>query len=623
MIKVKRLISFVCCIIFLGMLVCAEENYSGYIVKLKDECTSLFGSLYALGEQQTFDAEYTAELLAEEIPDVGMIYAPEGLIKANDDETLQYLIDLGVVEYSEPDLICELYGYTPEDNAFYNSQWALEAVNAEYAWNVGAFGQGIKVAVIDSGVKPHPDLGGVLLPGANYEGITEYSPDIVPGTDTTDNLWHGTFVAGIIAAQCNDIGVVGLAHNVKIVPIKVCDTKSFNISYLIPAIRAAVDDFDCDVINLSLGYSKVVTYKNGKIVSGNIPTSQAVSEAISYAVNKGCIVVAASGNDTDNLQSEPQRDEVTGDVIENRMYSIPASFSNVISVGNAMVSVDQSVSKYDIAPSSVYNEFVDVAAPGTSVHSTHISAASGYGKGNGTSFSAPYVSAAAAIMKSIDPSINYSTFNSILRYCSDNTVFPDNKNSNHYGAGLLDMEALIDFWLSRKYSSGYLSPIDIQNNEYNSSVYVHNTTDASADYTVVITDYYGNEKTVAVTVAAGSTYEISLTELGFKDKVDVSLYVGSELLVTRSATIPQKAVISYDKESKTATIECKIYGTYTIVFADYDEYGKLNAVDVQPVTVSKDTTSVPTNLTLDEDDSIMLFSELDKIKPLCEACIIE
>ncbi len=616
----KRLISFVCCIVFLGMLVCAEENYSGYIVKLKDDCASLFGSLYSESEQQSFDLQDSAELLAEELPNVGVVYSPEGLIKANDEETLQYLIDMGVVEYAEPNIICELYGYEPEDNRYYASQWALEAVNATSAWNIGAFGQGIKVAVIDSGVKPHPDLNDNLLPGANYEGITEYDPDVPPGTDTTDNVWHGTFVAGIIAAQCNDIGVVGLAHNVKIVPIKVCDSSRFDVAYLIPAIYAAVNDFDCDVINLSLGYSKEVTYKNGKIVSGSIPTNQALSSAITYAVNQGCIVVAASGNDGEKQSITVDPD--TGDVTEIRRYSIPAIFSNVISVGNVMVSADQSVSKYDIAPTSTYNEFVNVSAPGTSVYSTYFSTPE-YAKGDGTSFSTPYVAAAAAIMKSIDPTINYSTFNSILRYCSDNTVFPDSKNEYHYGAGLLDMEAVIDFWLSRKYSDGYLSQIDVQNNEYNSSVYVHNTTDALVDYTVVITDSYGNEKTVAVTVDAGSTYEISLTELGFEGEVEVSLYIDSELLVTRSASIPQKAVISYDKDSKTVTIECKIFGTYTIVFADYDEHGKLNAIDVQPITVAKDTTSVPTTLTLDKADSIMLFSELDKIKPLCEACIIE
>ena len=329
----RKILSILCCAFLLGTLAFAEDYYSGYIVKLKENCVLPIASFYSGSEIEVLDKAEVATLLSEEYDNVGIVYSPEGLIKAQDEQTVRELVEMGIVEYAEPDLICELYGYVPENNQYYAKQWAHEAINSEYAWNKGIYGQEVKVAVIDSGVSPHTDIAPCLLPGGNFEGLTEKGQ--TPGTDTTDNVWHGTFVAGIIAAQCNDIGVVGLSHNVKIVPLKVCDSTTFNISYVIPAIYAAVDDYDCDVINMSLGVSTTqsggVIYKNGVYESGTIPSSMSVASAINYATIKGAIVVAASGNDG---ASQTIETDGAGNVIEKRHLSIPAIFNNVVSVGN-------------------------------------------------------------------------------------------------------------------------------------------------------------------------------------------------------------------------------------------------------------------------------------------------
>jgi len=436
----KRMVAFLCLFLFFAIFAYADVGYDGYIVKIKNDCETCFATLCA-DEETVIENNVQASLfLAESHDGVGVIYSPEGLIKAKDENTLQELVEMGIVEYAEPDLICELYGYVPENNPLYAEQWAHEAINSEYAWDNGIYGQEVKVAVIDSGVSPHPDLEPCLLPGGDFEGLTERGE--TPGTDTTDNVWHGTFVAGLIAAQCNDIGVVGLAHNVKIVPLKVCDSTTFNISYVIPAIYAAVDTYDCDVINMSLGVSTTqsggVRYVNGVYESGTIPASISVSNAINHATMNGAIVVAASGNDGEEQTIET---DDSGNVIEKRHLSFPAILNNVVSVGNVK---QEDTGEYAIDITSTYNEYVDISAPGTSVYSTYYkNASSSYAKAKGTSFSAPYVSAAAALMKCIDPGISYSEFNELVTNTANKSYMTESMGELYWGAGLLDIEALV------------------------------------------------------------------------------------------------------------------------------------------------------------------------------------
>lgn len=522
----KKLLSLICCVLLFCTVAFAEENYSGYIVKLKENCVLPLASLYSDGEITPLDNEQTAELLSDEYENIGVIYSPEGLIKAEDEETLQELIDMGIVEYAEPDLICELYGYAPEQNPLYANQWAHEAINSEYAWNMGVYGQEVRVGVIDSGVSPHPDLAACLLPGGDFEGLTERGD--TPGTDTRDNVWHGTFVAGIIAAQCNDIGVVGLAHNVKIVPLKVCDSATFTLSYVIPAIYAAVDVYDCDVINMSLGSSTVATggvrYVNGRYESGTIPSSASVAGAVNYATMKGVIVVAASGNDGER---QTKTTDASGNVIEKRHLSIPAIMNNVVSVGNVKkVGTGDSIS-YAIDSSSTYNEYVHVSAPGTSVYSTYCrNSSSSYTTATGTSFATPYVAAAAAIMKCIDPSINYSTFNNLVTKTANSSYITDAQGEIYWGKGMLDIEAMIKYYLRKEGS--FISRPSVNSLTGECTVGINNPGEIPNEYMLVMSGGTQDEpeiRIVSSVLLPGESKTVSLTRYGLDENADTQMSV--------------------------------------------------------------------------------------------------
>ena len=517
----KRLVAFLCLFLFFGMFAYADVGYDGYIVKIKNDCATYFATLYA-DEETVIENNVQASLfLAESHDGVGVIYSPEGLIKAKDENTLQELVEMGIVEYAEPDLICELYGYVPENNPLYAKQWAHEAINSEYAWDNGIYGQEVKVAVIDSGVSMHPDLEPCLLPGGDFEGLTERGE--TPGTDTTDNVWHGTFVAGVIAAQCNDIGVVGLSHNVKIVPLKVCDSTKFNISYVIPAIYAAVDDYDCDVINLSLGVSTTqsggVRYVNGVYESGTIPASISVSNAINHATMNGAIVVAASGNDG---ASQTIETDGAGNVIEKRHLSFPAILNNVVSVGNVK---QEDTGEYAIDITSTYNEYVDISAPGTSVYSTYYkNASSSYTSATGTSFATPYVSAAAAIMKCINPDIKFLEFDSLIRSTANKSYMTESQDELYWGDGMLDIEAMLKEYFKDR--SDYVSPLNVNVNTGECTVTVSNLTEEIKEYMVVIEDaslQEGQKKLVSATLSPDGSKEISLTRYGFDENATVEM----------------------------------------------------------------------------------------------------
>ena len=114
----------------------------------------------------------------------------------------------------------------------------------------------------------HEDLKNNLLEGKNY---------LTGTTDVTDNNGHGTHVSGIIAAEMNEIGVVGVAPKAKIVPLKCFDpTHSTSVEDILAPIYDAVDVYDCDVINMSIGFTGYSTK---------------LARAITYATNNGVIVV--------------------------------------------------------------------------------------------------------------------------------------------------------------------------------------------------------------------------------------------------------------------------------------------------------------------------------------------
>lgn len=255
-------------------------------------------------------------------------------------------------------------------------QWNLSdegyGIGVQAAWDRGVNGDGVRLALIDSGInRAHEDLQGVAIE-QGYNVIEQ-------NTDTIDNFGHGTVVAGIIAANSrNDIGINGICDGVTIVPIKCFDSSVSDVRHVVTGIYMAVDDFRCDVINLSLG------------VSSDDP---ALREAVDYAVSKNVIIISAVGN---NGSTTP------GQIL------YPSGYSNVVGVG--AYGRDGEVCDFSHVNSSVF-----VTAPGTDLYSLDAKSENGYYIVSGTSFAAAQVSALAVLAKSWDKDMTVTQFQELLK----------------------------------------------------------------------------------------------------------------------------------------------------------------------------------------------------------------
>ena len=283
---------------------------------------------------------------------------------------MKRLRDADALEWYEPDGEAELIDPVQELTLFAadggdDTPWHLEMIGADSARERGCLGTGVRVGVVDSGVSPHPDLRDCLAEGHNY---IENARD--PG-ETSDSYGHGTRVAGLVAGA-GEGSCSGPAPGAQIVPLKVTDGKSVRVSAVCRAIYGGVDDYGCRVLNLSLG---LLTHY------------EALQEAVEYAESKGVTVVSVTGNGggTD-------------------LY-YPAAYETVIGVG----AVDRTGNLYT---RSNRNESAWLAAPGVEV--TAPSRDGGYQSSTGTSFAAPLVSGAAAVLLSADPSLRPAELRALL-----------------------------------------------------------------------------------------------------------------------------------------------------------------------------------------------------------------
>lgn len=177
-----------------------------------------------------------------------------------------------------------------------SQQWGLTRIEADKAWPL-ATGAGVTIAVVDSGVDlGHPDLA---------EKIVSYpDADFVDGKADTDGpqdkSGHGTHVAGIAAAVTNNgVGVAGVAPAASILPVRVLDERGRGTTGRVAAgVRYAADK-GARVINVSVSYDA-----RGHVdsITGSM---RPVHEAVAYALSKGAVVVASSGNDSLPVCAEP------------------------------------------------------------------------------------------------------------------------------------------------------------------------------------------------------------------------------------------------------------------------------------------------------------------------------
>lgn len=359
----------------------------------------------------------------------------------------QLVRDIGAtpeVEYAEADRLLRPT-FTPNDT-YYNLQWhyyeAAGGINLPTAWDLTT-GQGVTVAVIDTGARPHTDLAANLVGGYDFISDTFISRDgnlrdadardpgdwnlageCGAGSPASNSSWHGTHVSGTIAARTNNaLGVAGVAFNARVVPVRVlgrCGGYTSDISDgLVWASGGTVSGVPANanparVANLSLG--------------GTGPCGATMQNAINSARARGTVVIVAAGNENRNAQN-----------------SSPANCTGVVVVA----AVNRSGGR---AYYSNFGSVVDVAAPGGAMNvnagngvastlnaGTTTPGVDSYAYYQGTSMATPHVAGVAALMLSVNPSLTPAQVETTLR----NTARAFPATCNQCGTGIVNARAAV------------------------------------------------------------------------------------------------------------------------------------------------------------------------------------
>jgi len=322
------------------------------------------------------------------------------IMKVREGQTVEaalekYVGDLSV-EYAEPDYEYELF-LIPNDPDYKNQAANLALLGIQDAWDYTVGDDNIITAIVDSGVvDSHADLQGRI--------IGWYTPisGVNPKEDYSTKGPHGTGVAGTVVGDTNNgTGIAATTWQGKALAIRVSDNSgTINTTNLANGIRYAVNN-GAHIINLSLGSPNHV---------------QTMKEAIDYAYNLGCVVVAASGN-------------------ENTAVCYPAAYPNVIAVG----ATANGISKVGF---SNYGTTLDVLAMST--YRTPISNG-GYAVASGTSFASPQVAGLASLLLGIDSSL---TPDQVKDYIRRGASGNGNWVNNEVGYGIVNFKKSIELLIA-------------------------------------------------------------------------------------------------------------------------------------------------------------------------------
>lgn len=354
------------------------------------------------------------------VPEIGVTVArvPEG---STVPEMLAALRRNPDVEYAEPDYRVRISA-TPND-PYFGSQWALSNpggtldipgaptskknadVGAPTAWDITEGDPAVVIAIVDTGVDlEHPDLKAKLVSGGRDFIDDDYTAQ--------DEVWHGTHVAGIAAADTNNgVGVAGVAWKCKIVPVRVIGASGEgDYDQLIQGIIWAANN-GAKVINMSVG--------------GDQP-ADSLKEALRFAYDKGVVLVAAAGN------HEAEAGEPTG-------VSYPGAYDEYVL---AVAATDFNDARPDWSNTGSQ---VDVAAPGVDVLGPvptwyFGSGALPYAYASGTSMACPHASGMAALILSAKPWLKPADVMNVIRYTAADVNAADHKGKDDLiGYGRIDM----------------------------------------------------------------------------------------------------------------------------------------------------------------------------------------
>jgi len=453
-----------------------------------------------------------------------VIRASRALSSAEAVQAMQQLAAMPGVEYVEPDLIMRP-ALTPNDTR-YNEQWGFfdadAGIRANTAWDV-ATGTGIIVAVLDTGQATHSDITGNLVAGYDFITSTTVSGDgngrdsdpSDPGdfSGGQNSSWHGTHVAGTVAARTNNgAGVAGTAFNAKVMPVRVLGRGGGSTSDIADAIIWASGGTVSGVPTLSASQKAHVINMS---LGGSGSCGATTQNAINGAVSRGTTVVVAAGNSNANASG-----------------FTPASCANVINV--ASVTSASARSSF-----SNYGTLIDVSAPGSAILSTlnagtTTPGAESYASYSGTSMASPHVAGTVALVQSRRLALGLPLYTpaeveSLLK----STAYPlAGACSGGCGAGIIDAKRAVDAAGGGGGGGGtppttqtYANETDFairDNTTINSPISVTGRTGAApsnASVSVDIAHTYRGDLLVQLVAPDGSLYTISNRAGGSADNL--------------------------------------------------------------------------------------------------------
>ncbi|MFC0252420.1 S8 family peptidase [Massilia consociata] len=431
------------------------------------------------------------------------------------------------IEYAEPDRI--MTHMATANDPYYAQQWhytdTTGGLRLPTAWDKST-GTGVVVAVIDTGYRPHADLSGQHLPGYDFistatvgndgngrdsdpsdPGDAVVAGECYAGSPASSSSWHGTHVAGTIAARTNNsLGVAGVAYNAKMIPVRVlgkcggytsdiADAITWSSGGTVSGVPANANK--AQVLNLSLG--------------GSGACDATTQTAINGARSRGSVVVVAAGNDNMNVSN-----------------ASPANCSGVIAVAATGKTGGR-------ASYSNYGTLVDVAAPGgdgsysvisTLNTGTTAPGADNYAGYQGTSMATPHVAGVAALMLAAKPTLTPDQVESILK--STARAFP--ATCSGCGTGIVDATAAVNAAIGGTTTPTAPTVNEAESNNTLSSANLVSTSGTTVNGVMgstTDTDYF------RVDLPAGKTLSAVMTPNSTSD-YDLYVYNSSGTLLSRS-----------------------------------------------------------------------------------------
>lgn len=364
----------------------------------------------------------------------------------------------GVVRLAAPDYPVRL-ALAPNDPSFVKGdQWSLEdrffagffGIDATHAWDITTGSSGMVIAVIDSGIVSHPDLAGRVLPG--YDFISDltsandgdgrdanatdpgdgHAAEVCPSPfdAAEDSSWHGTLVAGILAANANNgAGIAGIDWNAQILPLRalgrcggkfsdILDAMTWAAGLPVPGVPA--NPYPAKVINLSVG--------GAGSCSGQIQT------LVDAVLDAGVFIAAAAGNDNqDSAGFVPASCGGLSTVAATDRFGARASYSNFSAY------LDIAAPGGDVSRNGEADAIVSTWNDGKTTVGNPI-----LGLGDGTSFATPHVAGVAALMLAVNPGLQPAQIKALMaQSASPFAAGSDCVTQNICGAGIVNAFASV------------------------------------------------------------------------------------------------------------------------------------------------------------------------------------